>query len=194
MHFRAEVKKQILSEHPTRSLRRFSPLTQPSERPWWYSIKNTPLGYRITVSTPFHRSLENIPSPETYRSSIVNCPTRKRGWGYGNPDTRPETNPCFIFNDAALVLVVSKRHVSKGMSWEEVAYTPAFERRLLLPSVASSFEPRPVCLRQVALESDFISDLRRRFWQYWGARSRRKRLTLGWLEHLSLNLVKQKRY
>jgi len=60
------------------------------------------------------------------------------------------TRPCFIFNDAALGLVARRRRVSKRMDWEEVAYTPAFERRLLLPSVASSFEPRPVCLRRVA--------------------------------------------
>jgi len=35
-----------------------------------------------------------------------------------------ETRPCLIFNDAALVLVLRKKRVSKRMTWEEVAYTP----------------------------------------------------------------------
>jgi len=49
------------------------------------------------------------------------------------------------------------------MSWEEAAYTPVFDLQMLLPSVASSFEPRPVCRRRVVLESDFVSDLGRIF-------------------------------
>ena len=46
--------------------------------------------------------------------------------------------------------------VSKRMSCEEAAYTPVFDLQMLLPSVASSLEPRPACLRRVALESDFF--------------------------------------
>ena len=55
-----------------------------------------------------------------------------------------ETRPWFIFKGAALVLVAEKRHMVKRMSCEEVAYTPEFDFRILLPSVASSFEPRPL--------------------------------------------------
>jgi len=49
------------------------------------------------------------------------------------------------------------------VSGEEVTYTPVSEFQIPLPSVASPFEPRPVCLRRAALESDFVSVLGRMF-------------------------------
>jgi len=54
-----------------------------------------------------------------------------------------ETGPCLIVNDAALVLVLRMKRVSKRMSWEEVAYTPVAICQSISCLVAASFESRP---------------------------------------------------